>query len=315
MDEKVRNAFNALNAEEQGEVIAKAREILNRREQNDAKIDTLKNTYTILTDENRAKVLDTARNLQAEQQQNIKIFDYHGQEVRTVEISGQPWFVAADICRVLEISNPTVAMDRLDADEKAKLNLGLSGGATGCVTESGLYSLILGSRKPEAKQFKRWITHEVIPSIRKTGGYIAGQETLSPEELMAKALLVAKQTLAERDARINELSCANSELTVQNQILLPRAQYFDELVDRNLLTNFRETAKELGIAPKRFVNWLVEQKYLYRDKKGKLLPYEGKNTGLFEIKEQYNPKTEWSGVQTLVTPKGRETFRLLCMGI
>lgn len=279
MDATVRIAFNALNAEEQGEVIAKAREILNRRTQ------------------------------------NIKIFDYHGQEVRTVEMNGQPWFVAADVCRILEISNPTVAMDRLDADEKAKLNLGLSGGATGCVTESGLYSLILGSRKPEAKQFKRWITHEVIPSIRKTGGYIAGQETLSPEELMAKALLVAKQTLAERDARINELSCANSELTVQNQILLPRAQYFDELVDRNLLTNFRETAKELGIAPKRFVSWLIEQKYIYRDKKGKLLPYEGKNTGLFEIKEQYNPKTEWSGVQTLVTPKGRETFRLLCMGM
>ena len=277
--------------------------------------ETLLNAFNILTAENQAKVLNAARNLQAEQQQNIKSFDYNGQEVRTVEISGQPWFVAADVCRVLEISNPTVAMDRLDADEKAKLNLGLSGGATGCVTESGLYSLILGSRKPEAKQFKRWITHEVIPSIRKTGGYIAGQETLSPEELMAKALLVAKQTLAERDARINELSCANSELTVQNQILLPRAQYFDELVDRNLLTNFRETAKELGIAPKRFVNWLVEQKYLYRDKKGKLLPYEGKNTGLFEIKEQYNPKTEWSGVQTLVTPKGRETFRLLCMGM
>lgn len=272
--------------------------------------------YSTLNGTNRARVMKEVDALLAEQQrQNLKAFDYNGQEVRTVEMNGQPWFVAADVCRVLEISNPTVAMDRLDADEKAKLNLGLSGGATGCVTESGLYSLILGSRKPEAKQFKRWITHEVIPSIRKTGGYIAGQETLSPEELMAKALLVAKQTLAERDARINELSCANSELTVQNQILLPRAQYFDELVDRNLLTNFRETAKELGIAPKRFVNWLVEQKYLYRDKKGKLLPYEGKNTGLFEIKEQYNPKTEWSGVQTLVTPKGRETFRLLCMGM
>lgn len=272
--------------------------------------------YSMLNGKNRVRVVKEVYTLLEEQQrQNIKSFDYNGQEVRTVEMNGQPWFVAADICRVLEISNPTVAMDRLDADEKAKLNLGLSGGATGCVTESGLYSLILGSRKPEAKQFKRWITHEVIPSIRKTGGYIAGQETLSPEELMAKALLVAKQTLAERDARINELSTANSELTVQNQILLPRAQYFDELVDRNLLTNFRETAKELGIAPKRFVNWLIEQKYIYRDKKGKLLPYEGKNTGLFELKEQFNPKTEWSGVQTLVTPKGRETFRLLCTAL
>ena len=282
--------------------------------------ETILNTFNILTDGNRAKVLNAARNMLAEQQQpqNIKIFDYHGQEVRTVEISGQPWFVGKDVAGVLGYTDTNKAI-AMHVDEDDKLNdktassLGQRGGWL--INESGLYSLVMSSKLSTAKQFKRWVTSEVLPSIRKTGGYIAGQETLSPEELMAKALLVAKQTLAERDARINELSTANSELTVQNQILLPRAQYFDELVDRNLLTNFRETAKELGIAPKRFVNWLVEQKYLYRDKKGKLLPYEGKNTGLFEIKEQYNPKTEWSGVQTLVTPKGRETFRLLCMGM
>lgn len=274
--------------------------------------------YSMLNGKNRVRVVKEVYTLLEEQQrQNIKSFDYNGQEVRTVEMNGQPWFVAADVCNVLDISNSRDAVARLDEDEKGVALTDTPGGKqkTTIVSESGLYSLILGSRKPEAKQFKRWITHEVIPSIRKTGGYIAGQETLSPEELMAKALLVAKQTLAERDARINELSCANSELTVQNQILLPRAQYFDELVDRNLLTNFRETAKELGIAPKRFVNWLIEQKYIYRDKKGKLLPYEGKNTGLFELKEQFNPKTEWSGVQTLVTPKGRETFRLLCTAL
>lgn len=281
MDETVRIAFNALNAEEQGEVIAKAREILNRRTQ------------------------------------NIKIFDYHGQEVRTVEMNGQPWFAGKDVAEVLGYANPQKAIrDHVDEEDRTvNDSFTVHGTPIALINESGLYSLVMSSKLSTAKQFKRWVTSEVLPSIRKTGGYIAGQETLSPEELMAKALLVAKQTLAERDARINELSCANSELTVQNQILLPRAQYFDELVDRNLLTNFRETAKELGIAPKRFVNWLVEQKYLYRDKKGKLLPYEGKNTGLFEIKEQYNPKTEWSGVQTLVTPKGRETFRLLCMGM
>lgn len=283
-------------------------------------MDTVRNAFSTLNDAGKATVLNKARELLYEQiQDTLRVFDYNGKSIRTMEFNGQPWFVAIDVCNVLEIANSRDAVARLDEDEKN--TVGLTDGNkrgnpnTAIVSESGLYSLILGSRKPEAKQFKRWITHEVIPSIRKTGGYIAGQETLSPEELMAKALLVAKQTLAEREARINELSTANSELTVQNQILLPRAQYFDELVDRNLLTNFRETAKELGIAPKRFVNWLVEQKYLYRDKKGKLLPYEGKNTGLFEIKEQYNPKTEWSGVQTLVTPKGRETFRLLCMGM
>lgn len=283
-------------------------------------MDTVRNAFSTLNDAGKATVLNKARELLYEQiQDTLRVFDYNGKSIRTMEFNGQPWFVAIDVCNVLEIANSRDAVARLDEDEKN--TVGLTDGNkrgnpnTAIVSESGLYSLILGSRKPEAKQFKRWITHEVIPSIRKTGGYIAGQETLSPEELMAKALLVAKQTLAERDARINELSCANSELTVQNQILLPRAQYFDELVDRNLLTNFRETAKELGIAPKRFVSWLIEQKYIYRDKKGKLLPYEGKNTGLFELKEQFNPKTEWSGVQTLVTPKGRETFRLLCTAL
>ena len=95
--------------------------------------------------------------------------------------------------------------------------------------------------------------------------------------------------------------------------MAPKADYFDQLVDRNLLTNFRETAKQLEIPPKKFVAFLLEKKYIYRDKKGKLLPYEEKNNGLFEVKECFNEKTQWSGTQTLVTPKGRETFRLLCV--
>lgn len=97
-------------------------------------------------------------------------------EVRVIEQNGAPWFVAADVCKALEHSNVTVALDRLDEDEKAKLNLGLSGGDTNCVNEPGLYSLVLGSRKPEAKAFKRWITHDVIPTIRKTGGYVGNED-------------------------------------------------------------------------------------------------------------------------------------------
>ena len=80
---------------------------------------------------------------------------------------------------------------------------------------------------------------------------------------------------------------------------------------RNLLTNFRETAKQLGVGEKKFINFLIEHKYIYRDKRGKLMPYADKNKGLFEVKETYNEKTKWSGTQTLITPKGRETFRLL----
>ena len=95
--------------------------------------------------------------------------------VRTVIREGQPWFVAADVCRVLELSNPTVAVERLEEDERAKLNLGRQGEGT-IVNEPGLYTLVLGSRKPEAKAFKRWITHEVIPAIRQTGGYVGNDD-------------------------------------------------------------------------------------------------------------------------------------------
>ena len=92
----------------------------------------------------------------------------------------------------------------------------------------------------------------------------------------------------------------------------PKAEYFDELVARNLLTNFRETAKELGIKEKYFVGWLLEHKYIYRDQKNKLMPYAAKNNGLFEVKERTGRHNDWAGTQTLITPNGRETFRLLC---
>lgn len=129
----------------------------------------------------------------------------------------------------------------------------------------------------------------------------------SPEKVMARALDIAHREL-------NSLKAANAELTVQNTIMAPKADYFDELVDRNLLTGVFETAKQLGVPPKKFTAFLLEKKYLYRDKKGKLMPYADKNNGLFELKECYNEKTEWKGTQTMVTPKGRETFRLLYLG-
>lgn len=126
--------------------------------------------------------------------------------------------------------------------------------------------------------------------------------------VLGSKLPTAQKTLAERDARI-------SALTVENQIMLPKADYFDQLVERNTLMNFRETAKALDVPPKKFVSFLLEKKYIHRDKKGKLLPYEHKNDGLFEVKESVNEKTNWSGAQTLITPKGRETFRLLFLGV
>ena len=228
-------------------------------------------------------------------------------EIRTIDQNGEPWFVGKDVATALGYVDAFGAIKKhVDDEDKLVCQIDSAGQKrdTTLINESGLYSLTMNSKLEGAKKFKRWVTSEVLPSIRKNGGYIAGQEQLTPEELMAKALLYANKTLAERDARI-------SELTVQNQNLLPKADYFDALVDRNLLTNFRETAKELGVPPKRFVNWLIEKKYVYRDGKGKILPREDKNEGLFEVKEAKNDKTQWSGVQTLITPKGRETFRLL----
>lgn len=183
------------------------------------------------------------------------------------------------------------------------------------IPENIFYRLAMKAKNEVAEAFQAKIADEVIPSIRKHGGYIAGQETITPEELMARALQVANKVLEERDARIASLQVDNSALTVNNQIMKPKADYFDELVERNTLTNFRETAKELGIGPKVFVQQLILWKYIYRDKKGKLLPYEDKNDGLFQVKETFNEKTQWSGTQTLVTPKGRETFRLLFEGV
>lgn len=126
----------------------------------------------------------------------------------------------------------------------------------------------------------------------------------TPEAVMARALRLAEE-------KLNSVMAVNSQLSVKVQSMQPKADYFDELVNRNLLTNFRETAKQIGIKQNKFIGFLLENKYLYRDKRGKLMPYADKNNGLFEIKESFNDKTEWAGTQTLVTPKGRETFRLL----
>ena len=229
--------------------------------------------------------------------------------IRTVELDGEPWLVGKDVAEALGYTNPQKAIrDHVDEEDRTvNESFTVNGTPITLINESGLYSLVLSSKLPTARKFRRWVTSEVLPSIRKTGGYIAGQKELSPEELMARALKVANDVLAAREARI-------SELTVQNTIMAPKADYFDELVDRNLLTSFRDTAKQLGVSQNAFIGFLKERKYIYRDQKGKLMPYADKNNGLFEVKECFNNKTEWSGVQTMVTPKGRETFRLLLEG-
>lgn len=238
-------------------------------------------------------------------------------EVRTLEENGEVLFCGTDVAKALGYSNPRDALARhcrcvvkrdvphpQTPDKKLEMIF---------IHEGDVYRLIARSKLPSAERFERWVFDEVLPSIRKHGAYMT-PETLEAAVLNPHFVRKLCDQLIESQGKCKELEATNSALTVENQIMAPKASYFDQLVDRNTLTNFRETAKALNVAPKAFVSFLLEKKYIYRDKKGKLLPYENRNEGLFEVKECYNEKTQWGGTQTLVTPKGREAFRLLYVG-
>lgn len=240
-------------------------------------------------------------------------------------IDGKEYFPATDCARILGYTNPRDAIARhckgCVKHDGVSLTTNQHGTTTeqtvekSYIPEGDLYRLIIRSKLPAAERFEKWVFDEVLPAIRKTGGYIAGEADMTDEELLSKALLVMQSKLTQREQRLQQLEADNSRLTVQNTIMAPKADYFDELVDRNLLTSFRETAKQLQVKERAFVDFLLKHKYVYRDRKGKLMPYAEKNGGLFEVKECVNEKTAWSGTQTLITPKGRETFRLLMQGM
>jgi prophage antirepressor-like protein len=242
----------------------------------------------------------------------LQIFTYNGNEVRTVQKDGEPWWVLKDVCEILGLGSPHKVFERLDEDEKGRNLIPTLGGGQEMtvINESGLYNVILRSDKPEAKPFRKWVTSEVLPAIRKYGAYMT-PETLEAAILNPDMMIRLCTALKDEQDKNKALQAANSSLSVDNQIMKPKAEYFDELVDRNLLTGFRETAKQLQIKEKEFIAFLLGKKYVYRDKRGKLQPYADKNNGLFEVKEFVNEKTGFSSTQTLITPKGRETFRLL----
>ena len=238
-------------------------------------------------------------------------------EVRTATINNQIYFNLNDCCQILDLSNPRKTIERLNKDGVTTSdiidNLGRTQQAN-FINEANFYKLVFQSRKPEAEKFADWVTSEVLPSIRKHGAYMTDQVAYNithNKQALADLLLMAGNQLKEKEAVIKNLEAEKAVLSVENTIMKPKADYFDELVDRNLLTSFRETAKQLKIKERKFIDFLMEKKYIYRDKKGKLQPTANKNDGLFEVKETLNEKTKWSGTQTLITPKGRETFRLL----
>lgn len=249
----------------------------------------------------------------------LKVFDNpEFGEIRTVDIDNEPWFVGKDVASILGYKDTVNALKaHVDDEDKRGWQITTPSGTQQMtiINESGLYALVLSSKLPTAKAFKRWITHDVIPSIRKHGAYMT-PEKLQEAILNPDMMIQLCQQLKDEQEKNTVLRAKNSALVVENQIMAPKADYFDELVDRNLLTNFTEAAKQLNIKRRTFISFLIDKKYLYRDKKGNLLPYaSAKTAGLFEVKESMNEKTNWTGWQTLLTPKGMETFRLLCAGL
>lgn len=232
-------------------------------------------------------------------------------DIRTLEENGEVLFCGSDVARALGYALPRKAISD-HCKGVLKRNTPTDGGEQemSFIPESDLYRLVFRSKLPSAEQFTDWVTSEVLPSIRKHGAYMT-PETLQAAISNPDYLLQVVTALKNETDKRKALEAANTSLSVDLEIARPKANYFDELVDRNLLTNFRETAKQLEIKEREFVRFLLERKYIYRDKRGKLMPYAEKNNGLFEVKECFNDKTQWSGTQTLITPKGRETFRLL----
>ena len=227
-------------------------------------------------------------------------------KVRTLTIGGEAWFVAADVCKALELGNPSMTVERLDDDEKGISTIDTLGGKQrmAIINEPGLYSLVITSRKPEAKAFKRWITHEVIPAIRKRGVYITDEKLklLAEKPEMLDVLIQALYILAAENIQHDK----------EHKALLPKAKYYDAFVEPGDCTNIRTTAKELQVPERAFCRFLLEARFLYRCPAGNLMPYNKPgNEGLFIVRDYV--KNGHKGAYTLITPKGKNLFRLLAV--
>lgn len=228
--------------------------------------------------------------------------------VRTVLRDGEPWFVAADVCRALGLSNPTVSVGRLDDDERAKLNLGRQGEGT-IVSEPGLYALVLGSRKPEAKAFKRWVTHEVVPAIRKHGGYLT-PEAIEKAITSPDFLIRLATTLKEEQEKNKELMQENAHLADTIEMMRPDYEYAQSILATAKGSTITTVGDTYGLSPNELNRllhllhiqkknsdggWLITAKYAeygYTDK----YPYHyGKN------KEKVKWQMNWTfrGIQFL----------------
>lgn len=208
----------------------------------------------------------------------IQSYNFNGASLRTLtDGAGEPWFVAKDVCDILGHSNVSMVLDRLDDDERSKFNLGRQG-ETNIVNEAGLYSLVLGSRKPEAHEFKRWVTHEVLPSIRKHGGYMAGQERMTPEQM---ALASMRWLQSKVDEQAKQLKAQEGKVLFANAVETARTSI--------LVGDFAKILKGNGIdiGPRRLFAWLREHGWLIKAKGSSwnMPTQKAMDLHLFEIKE------------------------------
>lgn len=240
----------------------------------------------------------------------IQQFDFKGASLRTLtDKAGEPWFVAKDVCDILGHSNVSMALDRLDDDERSKFNLGRQG-ETNIVNEAGLYVLVLGSRKPEAHEFKRWVTHEVLPQIRRTGGYIPTTDVDDDMTILAKAVMIGQRTMEAQKQRIAEQQTRIVELE-------PKARFADAVAASDGTCLVGELAKMLrqngmDIGQNRLFRLLQADGYLGKSGSNRNVPTQrAMDLGLFRIKE--TTVTHADGHTTVsrtpkVTGKGQRYF-------
>lgn len=240
----------------------------------------------------------------------IQSYNFNGAALRTLtDENGEPWFVAKDVCDILEISNPSDALKRLDDDERSRFNLGRQG-ETNIVNEAGLYVLVLGSRKPEAHEFKRWVTHEVLPQIRKTGGYIPTTDADDDMTILAKAVMIGQRTMEAQKRKIAEQQTRIDELK-------PKARFADAVAASDGTCLVGELAKMLrqngmDIGQNRLFRLLQADGYLGKSGSNRNVPTQrAMDLGLFRIKE--TTVTHADGHTTVsrtpkVTGKGQRYF-------
>ena len=231
--------------------------------------------------------------------------------VRTAGTSDHPLFCLVDLCKILGL-DPSKVSQRLSDGVRTKHPIPDSLGreqSTTFVTESGMYKVIFQSRKPEAEAFTSWVTDEVLPAIRKTGGYIPTTADETDAEIMAKALLIAQRTREEQKQRIQILEGENQHLQLENKTLAPKAQYTDEVLQSTSTITFTEAAKELNFrSATALINRLLNDRVIYRQS-GRILPtakYSGK--GFFTSRTHrfyHTDGTPDASVMTVVTQKGR----------